>query len=128
MFFATINESIYPAIYEFWISSWREPRAKKFFLKRYDKVVTLLSDLLIAGIENGEFKPLLPVEDVVKIMMSNIDGILIHCLAFGAEKIDADHQIDSLLQRIEKLLNIGIIDLSIFPPSNILNISILWVG
>ena len=105
--FATIDESIYPAIYEFWISSWREPRAKKFFLKRYDKVVTLLSDLLIAGIENGEFKPLLPVEDVVKIMMSNIDGILIHCLAFGAEKIDADHQIDSLLHRIEKLLNIG---------------------
>ena len=105
--FATIDESIYPAIYEFWISSWREPRAKDFFLKRYDKIVTLLSHLLIAGIEKGEFKPLLPVEDVVKIMMSNIDGILIHSLAFGAEKIDADHQIDSLLHRVEKLLNIG---------------------
>ena len=57
LIFTTIDESIYPAIYEFWISSWREPRAKTFFSHRYDKIVTLLSDLLHAGIEKEGFNP-----------------------------------------------------------------------
>ena len=102
--FTTIDESIYPAIYEFWISSWREPRAKMFFSHRYDKIVTLLSDLLHAGIEKEGFKPSLPVEDIVKMLMSSVDGILVHSLAFGVKKIDAEHQIDGLLHRVEKLM------------------------
>ena len=38
------------------------------------------------------------------MLMSNVDGILVHSLAFGVKKIDADRQIDSLLHRVEKFL------------------------
>ncbi len=107
LIFPTIDESIYPAIYEFWISSWREPRAKEFFLNRYDKTVQLFTNLLHVGIEHGEFQLSIPAEDVVKIIMSSMDGILVHSLAFGSEKMDANKQVDSLLQRVEEFLNIS---------------------
>lgn len=103
----TIDESIYPAIYEFWISGWREPRAKEFFMNRYEKLVQLFSDLIHEGIEQGEFHPSIPVEDIVKIIMSSVDGILVHSLAFGANTIGANHQVDHLLQKVEELLNLS---------------------
>jgi len=103
----TIDESIYPAIYEFWISGWREPRAKEFFMNRYEKLVQLFSDLIHKGIEQGEFRPSIPVEDIVKIIMSSVDGILVHSLAFGAKTIDANQQVDYLLQKVEELLNLS---------------------
>ena len=77
---------------------------KRFSHIRYDKIVTLLSDLLQAGIEKEGFKPSLPVEDIVKMLMSTVDGILVQSLAFGVKKIDAEHQMDGLLHRVEKLL------------------------
>jgi len=105
--FPTIEDSIYPAIYEFWISGWREPRAKAFFMNRYEKIRELLSNLIQEGIKQGEFQPSIPAEDIAKMMMSTVDGILIHSLAFGAQTIDANDQVNLLLQRIEKLLNLS---------------------
>ncbi len=102
-----VDESIYPAIYEFWISGWRDPRAKEFFMNRYEKLVQLFSNLIHEGIEQGEFRPSIPVEDIVKIIMSSVDGILVHSLAFGVKTIDANQQVDHLLQRVEELLNLS---------------------
>ncbi|MDM5333675.1 TetR family transcriptional regulator [Ureibacillus composti] len=105
--FPTIEDSIYPAIYEFWISGWREPRAKAIFMNRYETILQFLSNLIKEGIEQREFQPTLPAEDIAKMIMSTMDGILIHSLAFGSQTIDANHQVNLLIQRMEMLLNLS---------------------
>lgn len=99
------NESnIYPAIYEFWITGWREETVREFFLKRYERVVNSFTNLFLQGVEAGTISPVKPLEEIVKSMMSSMDGILVHSLAFGADHIDIEKQIDHLLSRIEKLI------------------------
>ncbi|MFS0862227.1 TetR/AcrR family transcriptional regulator [Fredinandcohnia sp. 179-A 10B2 NHS] len=98
------DPTLYPAIYEFWITSWRDESVREFFLKRYEKVVATFTALFLQGIESGEISPVLSVEEIAKIMMSNMDGILVHSLAFGTDTIDVSNQVEQLLIRIEQML------------------------
>ncbi|MFT4414775.1 TetR family transcriptional regulator [Fredinandcohnia humi] len=99
------SPSLYPAIYEFWITSWRDEETRAFFLDRYARVVALFTSLLSQGIESGECSSETPVEEIAKMMMSNMDGIMVHSLAFGPEKIDIENQVEQLLSRVEYVLN-----------------------
>jgi AcrR family transcriptional regulator len=101
---AADEPSIYPAIYEFWITSWRDEKVRDFFLKRYELVVNLFTNLFLQSKETGDISPKIPVEEIVKIIMSNMDGIMVHSLAFGTKNIDIEEQIIHLLSHVEQML------------------------
>jgi AcrR family transcriptional regulator len=103
--FSSSEPNIYPAIYEFWITSWRDEEVKAFFLKRYQHVKLLFTNLLLQSAKDGQISPKVPVEDIVKMMMSTMDGIMVHTLAFGMENIDMEAQLQQLLSRLENMLN-----------------------
>jgi TetR/AcrR family transcriptional regulator, transcriptional repressor of aconitase len=92
----TLEDSIHPAIYEFCVTGWRDPELREFFTRRYDRVVLILMDLLKKGVDTLEFNPALPLEVIVKRLMSSMDGIMMQSLAFSAEKVDSIKQIEQL--------------------------------
>ncbi len=101
---ATAREDLYPSIYEYFIAGWREPNTSQYFAMRYERVVALIEAFLTRGIESGEFRKETPVTMIAKTMMSGLDGILIHILSFGADRIESDDQIDKLARRVEEAL------------------------
>ncbi|WP_066318797.1 TetR family transcriptional regulator [Bacillus sp. FJAT-29814] len=100
----TSEDTLYPAIYEFWITSWRDETVREFFAKRYERTVAMFSDLFHKGIDSGEFTATIPVDEITKMMMSSIDGMMVHSLAFGLARIDMKKQQDQLLRRLMELL------------------------
>lgn len=91
------EQTLYPAIYEFWFTSWRNESVRAFFLKRYEKVVSSFTALFLQEIKAGEMSPVMSVDGIAKIRMVNMDGILIHSLAFGTNHIDVSNQVEQLL-------------------------------
>lgn len=100
----TSEETLYPAIYEFWITSWRDTEVKEFFASRYKRTVNLFTNLFNKGLQSGEYTSTIPVDEITKMMMSSVDGILVHSLAFGPDLIDLNNQLDRLMLRLEELL------------------------
>lgn len=102
---AAPSKSIVPAIYEYFISGWRDKRRRNLLASRYEKLPAF-AQLLQKGVERGEFVPALPVELIAKIISSHIDGILTHTLAVGPERADSAGQMDALIAYIKLLLGV----------------------
>lgn len=101
---ASARESLYPAIYEFFITNWRDPKLSGFFETRYERIHSLFESLLQRGIDSGEFRSDAPISLIAKRFMSAIDGILIHVLAFGSDTVHSLRQMEELADSLEHQL------------------------
>ncbi|MGO4501011.1 TetR family transcriptional regulator [Paenibacillus sp. 2RAB27] len=100
----SLVDSVVPAIYEFCTAGWREQRVRDFFVNRHIRVTAIFIDVIRRGVEKGEFKPTQSVDEIVKYMMSCLDGIMLHSLAFGSQQTDAVQQIHQLTIQLMVLL------------------------
>ncbi|WP_419875897.1 TetR family transcriptional regulator [Candidatus Pristimantibacillus sp. PTI5] len=103
----SLVDSIVPAIYEFCTAGWREQRVRDFFVNRHIRVSAIFIDVIRRGVEKGEFKPTQSVDEIVKYMMSCLDGIMLHSLAFGSQQTDAVQQIHQLTIQLMVLLGVN---------------------
>lgn len=103
---ASSDNNTYLAFYEFYISGYRNEARRALFTRRYDRGIASVVPLIQLGIDRGEFSPILPVELIVKIASSHVDGILIHQLSVGPEKSESPQQIDALIEYLRHLLGV----------------------
>lgn len=103
----SLEDSVVPAIYEFCISGWREPQVRDFFVKRYTRVAGLFIKLILSGVDEGEIQTNQSVDEIVKYMISGIDGIMLHSLAFGSQQISAEQQMNQLKNQLLKMFCIN---------------------
>ncbi|MFJ5717131.1 TetR family transcriptional regulator [Neobacillus sp. NPDC093127] len=102
-----LEDSVVPAIYEFCTTGWREQRVRDYFEKRYIRVTAIFINVISKGVENGEFKPTRSVDEIVKYMISSLDGIMLHSLAFGSQQINAVQQVNLLINQLMEMLSVN---------------------
>ncbi len=103
----SLEDSVVPAIYEFCTTGWREEHVRDFFVNRYIRVNKIFIDVINRGVEAGVFKPTLPVDEIVKYMISSLDGIMLHSLAFGSQQINAVQQVNQLTNQLMEMLSVN---------------------
>lgn len=94
--FLHVKESLVPAMFEFFSSCWRDEKRRPFMATRYKTSVREFAAFLQAGVERGDFHPILPVETIAQFVISLLDGISADVLLIGDEVFDVTRQIDSL--------------------------------
>jgi TetR/AcrR family transcriptional regulator, transcriptional repressor of aconitase len=98
--------TIAPAVYEYFLSGWRDETRRQRLAHRYEKSITRFVQMLQTGVDKGEFAPILPLQVVAKIISSHLEGIMMHALAVGPDQADASRQLDALLEYIKTLLGV----------------------
>jgi AcrR family transcriptional regulator len=99
-----IQSSKVPAVYEYFVTGWRDERKRERLVLRSERSVRRLVQFLQVGVDRGEFSPALPLELIAKVMMSQFEGIMIHTLAIGPEHADTFRQLDVLITHMKSLL------------------------
>ena len=74
------------------------------FVNRYIRVTAIFIDVIDRGVKEGEFKPTQSVDEIVKYMISSLDGIMLHSLAFGSQQINAVQQVNQLSNQLMEML------------------------
>ncbi|MBP0725211.1 TetR family transcriptional regulator [Bacillus sp. RG28] len=105
--FPSITKSMAPALYEYFITGWRDENRRKHLSLRFEKAVDKLEEMMQIGVEKGEFVPTMPLPLLAKIIASHIEGIMVHAMAVGSEKSESESQIDALISYIKLLLGVN---------------------
>jgi len=105
--FPSITKSMAPALYEYFITGWRDENRRKHLSLRYKKAVDKLEEMMQIGVEKGEFVPTMPLPLLAKIIASHIEGIMVHAMAVGSEQSESESQIDALIAYIKLLLGVN---------------------
>ncbi|UJF33436.1 TetR family transcriptional regulator [Paenibacillus hexagrammi] len=100
-------ESLSPTFYEYYLSGWRDSLRREQLTRRFERSIAGYTRLLQTGVDRGEFNPSLPIALVAKIIVSQLDGILSHTLAVGAEQAEADRLLDALIVYTRQLLGVS---------------------
>ncbi|WP_316572316.1 hypothetical protein [Neobacillus sp. YIM B06451] len=87
------TEQLVPAIYEYnFTVGWESKKHLPFLESRIKQAWNSIAMVLQKGIDEQEFTPLLPVEDIAKTIVSFYDGIYLNCFQLGAEKLQLPKQ------------------------------------
>jgi TetR/AcrR family transcriptional regulator, transcriptional repressor of aconitase len=103
---AAFSASLAPAMYEYFISGWHNEERRKQLAGRYENGFCGFTELLQTGVDRGEFIPTYSIDLISKIIISHLDGIMIHTLAVGPDQADIASQIDALIAYCRQLLGV----------------------
>lgn len=81
---------------EYVIQGGHDEERWTWLLQRYEKFVTALLEVLQAGVASDEFHPVLPLDVIVRFVLSANDGMNISVMAVGSEAIDYARQTQAL--------------------------------
>lgn len=89
------NDRLVPAIYEYYFTTgWETKKHLPFLESRMRQTWNSLASILQKGINEKEFTPSLPVEDIAKTIITFYDGINLSCFQLGPEKLQLPNQFD----------------------------------
>ncbi|MCX7710076.1 MAG: TetR/AcrR family transcriptional regulator [Clostridia bacterium] len=91
------NDELAPAIYEYFFSVKRNNQVPPLLVKRYTRAQNCVKSLLERGVANGEFHPVVSLEEISKFMVSFMDGLSVNMIHLNSEIIGLDSQIDQML-------------------------------
>lgn len=92
------------AFYEYFLVGWRHPDRREVLTHRYERGIERFAQILQTGVSRGEFVPVMPVQDISRLVASFQEGIVAHTQAVGATKANTALQLKSLLRYLEGLL------------------------
>jgi len=95
-----------PALYEALMFGWRNKTYEDLNNARYERTIARIVDLLQAGVERGEFRPLQPLETIASMIATFNDGIMIHAMQLGPERSRTPEQIQAYKQVFKHLLGV----------------------
>ncbi|MFD0714861.1 TetR family transcriptional regulator [Paenibacillus sp. GCM10027626] len=101
-----LAQTIVPVFIEFHILSWRNGKHAQYTAERYERSLQYVVSLLNKGVEQGEFRPIVPVTAIAQMFISFHDGMFIGVLQLGMKKSGALEQIDALKRSIRYLLQV----------------------
>lgn len=80
-----------------------DPDRRRRILPRYDRVVSLLSQVIQAGADRGEFHPTRPIPSIARFLISAQDGWAVHVAVLGQEHYEPSDYggiLEVVLQRL----------------------------
>lgn len=87
------NDRLVPAIYEYYFTTgWETKKHLPYLESRMKQTWNSLASILQKGINEKEFTPSLPVEDIAKTVITFYDGIILSCFQLGPEKLQLPNQ------------------------------------
>ncbi|MCO7126243.1 hypothetical protein NIE88_10700 [Sporolactobacillus shoreicorticis] len=94
------------AVYEYFVTGWRNEERKEYLKNRYLKGQTIFSRLFKEGVRRGEFNPQQPIEAITRFFINTTDGIALESALLGHKTIGAASQINSLSLYLRAVLGI----------------------
>ncbi len=94
------------AIYEFYISRSRYEKYVPSLQRHYGRTVDVFVKLLQRGTDRGEFRPVIPLEHIARLMISLVEGMTLHCAHMGPERIDLHAQIEACIAMLQVVLQV----------------------
>ncbi|WP_010677393.1 TetR family transcriptional regulator [Bacillus timonensis] len=87
------TDRLVPAIYEYYFTKgWETKRHLPFLEARVEQAWNGLAFILQKGIDEKEFTPSLPTEDIAKTILTFYDGIMLTNFQLGPEKLQLPNQ------------------------------------
>ncbi|MDQ1147643.1 AcrR family transcriptional regulator [Bacillus sp. SORGH_AS 510] len=80
-------------IYEYFISGWKQPERREYLEVHYKKQHEYLSLYLQQGVANGEFRPSVDLDVIIKMITSYFEGLLLHSKAAGSNNVRVSEQL-----------------------------------
>lgn len=103
----TIEDSLAAAYYEYFLAGYRDEQRRIRLIQRYETGLGYILRILKAGVESGEFRPVMSTELIAKIVTSHIEGIMSHAMAVGAAEAEAPAQMDALIPYFKMMLGVA---------------------
>ena len=87
------TDRLVPAIYEYYFTiGWETKKHLPFLEIRIEEAWNSLASILQKGIDEKEFTPSLPIEDIAKTILTFYDGIMLNNFQLGPEKLQLPNQ------------------------------------
>lgn len=80
-------------VYEYFISGWKQPERREYLEAHYKKQHKYLSLYLQQGVANGEFRPSVDLDVIIKMITSYFEGLLLHSKAAGSNNVRVSEQL-----------------------------------
>jgi AcrR family transcriptional regulator len=103
---AEVSSGFSAAVYEFYLTRWRIMGAEKMLEKRYEQTLHTFKFMIQRGVESGEFHPLLPIEDIVRVMISLMEGMTLQSTYLGSAFIKIPEQLQASLMMLKAVLQL----------------------
>ncbi len=101
-----VGEGMIPVLYEALIAGWRNRTYAELMNGRYAKAADRIVQMLQAGVDRGEFRPLVPLDTIARLFLTFNDGIMVEATQFGAQRARTAEQIEAIRQSFRYLLGI----------------------
>jgi AcrR family transcriptional regulator len=92
--------------YEYFVTSWRNKERKEYLLTRYANSSNIMIELVNAGVDSGEFNPILPTEQIVSFMINVCDGMILQAALADKNTSNIKGQYESLRIYLRSVLQI----------------------
>jgi AcrR family transcriptional regulator len=87
------KDRLVPAIYEYYFTKgWETKKHLPFLESRMEEAWNNMALILQKGMDEKEFTPSLPIEDIAKTIITFYDGINLSCFQLGPEKAQLPNQ------------------------------------
>jgi AcrR family transcriptional regulator len=94
------------AVYEFYLTRrWNEHHVP-LLEKRYHRALTSLTQYLQKGVDSGEFRPLIPLDDIARVIISMMDGLTLIGAHLGPERIKLHAQMEAFIIMLKSVLQV----------------------
>lgn len=87
------TDRLVPAIYEYYFTKgWETKKHLPLLESRVEQAWNGLAWILQKGVNEKEFTPSLPIEDIAKTIITFYDGVYLNCFQLGPTKIQLPNQ------------------------------------
>lgn len=93
-----------PAFYEYFLLGYRNEERQELLRQRYEKGIARFAAILQAGVDRGQFSPIMSVIDISRIVASFQEGIITHAITVGIETANTKIQLESFIDYVKSLL------------------------
>ncbi len=100
------SDDLIIAVYEYFLSGWRLSDRRSFLDSHFEKKHESLFYYLQKGVANGEFKPEVDLEVIMKMITSYFDGLLLHTKSAGCKNVRVKEQLILFKSILKKVLQV----------------------
>lgn len=93
-------------MYEYSVTSWRNERHRQFIIRNAVEARKSFISLLQAGVDRGEFHPILPLHQIVEFMFNVTDGLVLYGAIDAQGFTSIEQQIESLKIYLRTVLKV----------------------
>jgi AcrR family transcriptional regulator len=94
-------------VYEYFIIGWKQPERREYLEAHYKKQHDFLLLYLQRGVVQGEFKPSVDLEVIIRMITSYFEGLLLHSKAAGSRNVQVSEQLNLFKSMLKSVLQVN---------------------